>query len=81
MITICNYEKYQSTEDKNEQTDAVSDVPTDGQQMATNKKYKERKEKKYTCPHQSIVDIYHNVLQELPPVKIWSEERKKDLRL
>jgi hypothetical protein len=79
VITICNYEKFQSTEDANETTDETTDVTTDAQQMHTNKKYKERKEV-FPCPHQTIVDIYHTVLPELHPVKVWSEERKKDLR-
>jgi len=48
VITICNYEKYQSKEDENETTDETTDVTTDGQQMDTNKK--EKKEKKETLP-------------------------------
>jgi hypothetical protein len=43
MITICNYEKFQSTEDENETTDVTTDVTTDGQQMDTIKEVKEVK--------------------------------------
>ena len=32
-----------------------------------------------TCPQSQIVDLYHKVLPELPPVKVWSEERQKQL--
>jgi len=32
------------------------------------------------CPHQEIVDLYHEILPMLPQVKIWSEARKKLLR-
>jgi hypothetical protein len=43
MITICNYEKYQSTEDENEQTDVILDVRTGDEQVMTIKEVKERK--------------------------------------
>jgi len=32
------------------------------------------------CPHQKIVDLYHEILPELQAVKIWSEPRKKTLQ-
>lgn len=54
MITICNYEKYQSMEDENEQTDVRSDVRTGDEQVMTIKEYKELKNigrsKKQTDP-------------------------------
>ena len=33
-----------------------------------------------TCPQQKIVDLYHEVLPELPPIKEWNEPRQKLLR-
>lgn len=35
---------------------------------------------KMTCPHPDILELYHKILPELPPVKVWSEERQKHLR-
>jgi len=32
------------------------------------------------CPHQEIIALYHEVLPELPPVKVWTDERQKLLR-
>jgi hypothetical protein len=32
------------------------------------------------CPQSEIVEMYHRILPELPPVKDWSEERQKNLR-
>jgi len=39
-----------------------------------------RQEKaKNPCPHDQIVDFYHDILPELPRVKIWSDRRKSYL--
>ena len=35
---------------------------------------------KATCPQSEIVDLYHKLLSELPPVKDWTDERQKQLR-
>lgn len=32
------------------------------------------------CPHNEIVSLYHEILPELPKVRVWSEERQKKLR-
>jgi hypothetical protein len=54
MITICNYEKFQSTEDEKEPTDRSTEGPTESQQRATIKEVKEVKNigrsKKQTDP-------------------------------
>ena len=31
------------------------------------------------CPHQEIVELYHQILPELPGVKVWSEARRQQL--
>jgi len=31
------------------------------------------------CPHQQIIDLYHEVLPELPAVKVWTDKRRKML--
>lgn len=33
-----------------------------------------------TCPQKEIVDLYHEILPELPKVKVWNETRQKMLR-
>ena len=33
-----------------------------------------------TCPHQEIISLYHEVLPELPPVKLWTPQRQAILR-
>jgi hypothetical protein len=32
------------------------------------------------CPHKEIVGLYHEILPELPMVKVWTDERKKALK-
>ena len=32
------------------------------------------------CPHQEIISLYHELLPELPPVKIWNPQRQAILR-
>ena len=32
------------------------------------------------CPHQAIVDAYHELLPELPKVKVWSGQRQSHLQ-
>jgi len=43
MVTICNYEKYQSNQDENEGTDVGTGVGTDKEQVRTIKEVKELK--------------------------------------
>lgn len=37
-------------------------------------------EKTQAVPHQAIIDLYHEILPELPPVKVWNNERQGFLR-
>ncbi|MFZ5586127.1 MAG: hypothetical protein ACOZHQ_09380 [Thermodesulfobacteriota bacterium] len=37
-------------------------------------------EKPQTVPHQAIIALYHEILPELPPVKVWNGERQGFLR-
>jgi hypothetical protein len=32
------------------------------------------------CPHQQIIDMFHEVLPELPAVRVWNEKRRKHLQ-
>jgi len=94
IITVCNYNSYQSengrvNQQKLEATNQqlTNNQPTTNQQLTTIEEGKEREEDilpgnpgSDLCPHQKIIDVYHKSLPELPPVKIWSDERKKQLR-
>jgi len=42
IITICNYDKFQSTEEEREPTEGTTEGPTESQQRATNKNIKKR---------------------------------------
>ena len=33
-----------------------------------------------TCPHQAMLDLFHEVLPEFPTVRVWSEKRKAIFR-
>jgi phage replication O-like protein O len=33
-----------------------------------------------SCPHQKIIDLYHEILPQLPKVKFWTEIRKRTLQ-
>ena len=33
-----------------------------------------------SCPHQQIISLYHEILPELPMVKVWTQKRAKQLR-
>lgn len=32
------------------------------------------------CPHQEIIDVYHECLPELPRVRVWTDKRKRSLQ-
>jgi hypothetical protein len=32
------------------------------------------------CPHQEIINLYHEILPQLPQVKLWTDSRKKTLQ-
>lgn len=48
IITICNYDKYQSTEDEKGPTEGTIEGPTESQQRATTKNEKNEKKKRKT---------------------------------
>jgi 5-methylcytosine-specific restriction endonuclease McrA len=39
-----------------------------------------KKIKRDNCPHQAIIDLYHEILPSCPAVKVWSDKRKAHLR-
>jgi len=69
MITICNYEKYQGTDDENETTDVTTDVTTDAQQKHTIKEVKEvknigRVKKEHDPRVKEFFDFWRKAFQE-----------------
>jgi hypothetical protein len=82
-ITILNYDKYQITGTK-EGTSKEPKRSHDGTTMEP-KQIIIKNEKEYLSsnnrvPHKAIVSLYHEILPELPAVKVWSRERKNTLR-
>ena len=92
IITICNWERYQSNEKPKGQP-KDNQRTTKGQPKDTDKNVKnvdnvENKEmvvddeSSTTCPHQKIIDLYNNILPTLTAVKpsLWNGTRKKSLQ-
>jgi hypothetical protein len=93
LITIINYEKHQGDETTKGTTDETRDETTKG---TMNKNEKNEKKYLYTpkgvyvssgepedaerCPQKEIVSLYHKILPELTPVKVWTPKRASFLR-
>lgn len=86
MITVHEYESYQQDDrlnvsEKAGYRQALDRVATTNKNLIT----KEVKKETITspsddCPHQQIIDLYHQRLPQLRRVKIWSDKRQKNLR-
>jgi len=75
IITIINWDTYQAD---NYQNDQHNDQKVTSKRPHT--RTEECKEDNNSCPHQAIVDLYHEILPELRKIKVWSEKRKSNLR-
>lgn len=60
VIAVCNYEKYQSTENENDTADVTPDVSTDAQQMHTNKNVKKEKNKNADSRISTLISFFHD---------------------
>ena len=60
---------------KNTAPASSSEAPSEEQDKPSDKK-----EKIPPCPHQKIIDLYHEILPELPKVKAWNETRRRYLQ-
>lgn len=89
LVTVVNYGLYQDKELEvtNKTTSKPhNEQPTDNQQLTTtnndnNITSKEITSAKQTnCPHEGIVNLYHEVLPELSNVKQWTPKRQGYLR-
>ena len=90
LITVINWDSYQGKDDESNK-DANNRLTNDQQTPNNYPRREEGKNKEGTltgtsapsgakCPHQAIIDAYHEILPELPRVKSWSETSKKNLR-
>ena len=78
-------------ESKGDNTDSIRDVYDQKSECNTpspspypipspNPKKTSLSSSQMTVPQNEIVELYHRILPELPPVKHWTEERQKNLR-
>lgn len=84
QITILNYDKYQvfgTNKRPNETEKAAQTWPKPGPKQRMKKNEKEYFSSNNRVPHKAIVSLYHEILPELPAVKVWSSERQKTLRV
>ena len=80
IITIINYDSYQSS-DKLSEGETTVNRQAVGNQTATNKNEKnEKNEKKTKIPYQLIVDAYHSELNGMAKVVILSDKRKAAIK-
>jgi hypothetical protein len=73
VITICNYEKYQSPQGENDTTDETTGDTTDAQQMHTNKNVKNKELKIYCNSFETISSF----LSSLSDFQIFSLEARE----
>jgi len=83
-IKIINYDSYDPRQNGYE-TQAKRKRNASETQVTTDKNEKNEKNEKNDntlvgCPHQGIIDLYHNILPSLPKVKVWSDAKEKILR-
>ena len=89
IYTIVNYSKYndvseQSTRELTNQQHTINTPSTQEQEL----KHLSIKEETPVasdagipaCPHERIVALYHEVLPELPAVRVWNEKRRRALQ-
>lgn len=65
------------------QTESESNAnhkPITNNQEPINKEIKITSSEKTKCPHEDIVNLYHEILPELSKVKVWSSKRQSYLR-
>lgn len=65
------------------QTESESNAnhkPITNNQEPINKEIKITSSEKTKCPHEDIVNLYHDILPELSKVKVWSSKRQSYLR-
>jgi len=78
VITILNYDRFQSTEVENETTDVTTDGTTDAQQMHTTKKYRSKKIKKGGTYSDSFETFWKEYPKKVKKQKaFWEWEKAK----
>lgn len=86
IYVIENYSKYQDDLDINNQQATIKQ-PADNQQTTTKQECKKERSNTYVlsqaddvCPHQKIIDLYHEKLPMLTRVKVWNAKRQEQLK-
>jgi hypothetical protein len=86
VYVIENYSKYQDEQESSNQQ-ATNKQPTDNQQTTTKQECKKERSNTLVlsqaddnCPHQKIIDLYHEKLPMLNRVKVWNAKRQSQLR-
>jgi len=81
VITILNYDYYQDMINYKGFNERYNDCAND---VLIKRKKGIKKEKtslvKDQCPYDSIMDLYHTILDELPQIRVFSDSRKGKLR-
>ena len=68
-----------SDNDPDIDTDPTDRLSADDPADASAQHDEKGREKAPSCPHRQIVDLYHEILPELPRVKIWEGQRQQNL--
>jgi len=76
-ITICNYDKYQGNGTDEE---PIKDQLKTDQQPIKDLNKKDKNEKNNNIPFQGILNLYHEILPELPKVAKLTPKRKSQIR-
>jgi hypothetical protein len=75
VITILNYDYYQTVENY----EFAYDSQNEPQNEPQNNNKNGYNNNKYSCPYNQILDLYHKILAELPRVRKFTEHRRKML--
>lgn len=87
-LELYNFHKHNKVREDREGKSLIpppTDLPdnsgrTQGQVKLSKDKLREDKNGPAPCPHQKIIDLYHNILPELPSVRGWENKREDMLR-
>lgn len=77
IITVCNYDKFQSTENEECTTDVTTDVTTDAQQKHTDKNIEKEKKRTMSKNELSDFEVFYRAYPKhegrIPAIKAWEK--------
>jgi hypothetical protein len=88
IITVVNWDIYQSTEDKTDQP--IDQATTNLRPGSDHIQEREEGKKKDisspesgspSCPHEKIIKLFHEICPGLPKVRVWNETRRTRLQV